>query len=337
MLNATQEIIKKKESNLTANFQSLSIESSSTKPPTYIKTNDFTGVFQEIVNTYGTPRYQEINPALFCVVTFPFLFGVMFGDIGHGFILFLFGLYLCLQKDDIIKSKSILAPAVKARYLLLLMGFFAFYCGWIYNDFLSLSLPVFGSCYYNKDNQGIRRNDCTYPFGLDPKWYVATNELTFINSLKMKLSVILGIFQMCMGIILKGMNALYFNNTLDFVFEFIPQIIFMTSLFGYMIFMIFFKWAFDWSGKLDKAPSLITQLMNIALKLGDVEGKPLWGEGPSQIMLNRIILLVVLICVPILLFPKPIITYMREKKKKQQESHIVEQDKNYNIIVEDVN
>ena len=39
-------------------------------------------LLQSIVNTYGVPRYREANPALFTAVTFPFLFGVMYGDIG---------------------------------------------------------------------------------------------------------------------------------------------------------------------------------------------------------------------------------------------------------------
>lgn len=93
-----------------------------------------------------------------------------------------------------------LVPVLKGRYLLLLMGIFAFYCGWIYNDFLSLSFNVFGSCYVIGTNGLVTKNvGCTYPFGLDPKWTVSSNELAFVNSFKMKLSVILGIFQMCMG------------------------------------------------------------------------------------------------------------------------------------------
>jgi len=46
------------------------------------------------VNTYGIPRYKEFNPAVFTTITFPFLFGVMFGDIAHGFLLFLCGILL---------------------------------------------------------------------------------------------------------------------------------------------------------------------------------------------------------------------------------------------------
>ena len=70
-------------------------------PPTLFKTNDFTFPFQQIVNTYGIPSYKEINPAIFTCVTFPFLFAVMFGDIGHGSALFVFGSILCLFASKI--------------------------------------------------------------------------------------------------------------------------------------------------------------------------------------------------------------------------------------------
>ena len=61
-------------------------------------TNEFTSPFQEIVNTYGTPSFKEANPTVFTIITFPFLFGVMFGDIAHGTILFVCAALLCWYK-----------------------------------------------------------------------------------------------------------------------------------------------------------------------------------------------------------------------------------------------
>ena len=147
-MTAVRKISFANENKLTANF----FDADSARifsPPTFFKQSDFTDAFQEIVNTYGIPRYKEINPALFNIVTFPFLFGVMYGDIGHGGCLFLFGIYLTHQKDNIEKNKSVFKAFLPFRYLLLFMGFFAFYCGWMYNDFLSIPLGIFGTCYEN--------------------------------------------------------------------------------------------------------------------------------------------------------------------------------------------
>jgi V-type H+-transporting ATPase subunit a len=74
----------------------------------------------------------------------------MFGDIGHGGLLFAAGIALCLKKDQL--QGGSLAGLVEARYLILLMGFFAFYCGFIYNDFFSLPFNLFGTCYENVEH-----------------------------------------------------------------------------------------------------------------------------------------------------------------------------------------
>jgi len=60
------------------------------------------------------------------------------------------GILLCLGKEKLIRAKSGLVSALPFRYLILLMGFFAFYCGTIYNEFLSIPTNFFGSCYVNE-------------------------------------------------------------------------------------------------------------------------------------------------------------------------------------------
>mmetsp|Transcript_7518 Transcript_7518/g.11256 ORF Transcript_7518/g.11256 Transcript_7518/m.11256 type:complete len:756 (+) Transcript_7518:184-2451(+) len=245
------------------------------RPPTYFETNAFTYAYQEFVDTYGVPRYKEINPSLFTAVTFPFLFGMMYGDVGHGTCIFLGGLFLCASYASFAKSKStdeMMAGIYSARFMLTMMGFAAVYCGLVYNDCFSLALNLFNSGYEfpkaisdakspsdaaSKIDSETNRTATiktyygdpsnVYAFGVDPAWHISDNELLFFNSMKMKTAVVIGIIQMTGGIFLKGCNALYFKEYDVFFLEFIPMIVFDLALFGYMVILIFTKWAIDWN------------------------------------------------------------------------------------------
>lgn len=74
----------------------------------------------------------------------------------------------------------------------------------------------------------------------------------------MKLAVLYGVVQMSLGIFCKGLNCLYNKSALDFIFEFIPQIIFLLCLFGFMDLLIIMKWLTNWEGKTHTAPSIIS-------------------------------------------------------------------------------
>jgi V-type H+-transporting ATPase subunit a len=86
--------------------------------------------------------------------------------------------------------------AMPLRYFALLMGIFATFCGICYNEFSSIPMYLWGpSCWIYTEGKPdpTISDECVYPIGVDPSWYLSTNELTFMNSMKMKMSVIFGV------------------------------------------------------------------------------------------------------------------------------------------------
>jgi len=55
---------------------------------------------------------------------------------------------------------------------------------------------------------------------------------------------------------------------IDFLFEFLPQIIVLLALFGYMDLMIIIKWLTNWEGQESNAPSVITTMIDMFLNMG---------------------------------------------------------------------
>jgi V-type H+-transporting ATPase subunit a len=92
------------------------------------------------------------------------------------------------------------------------------------------------------DSCGYTGLDCVYAFGTDPAWYLSSNMLTFVNSIKMRMSVIIGIAHMSMGITVKGFNAIAKGQWIVLIFEVICGLIILLGLFGWMDFLIIYKW-----------------------------------------------------------------------------------------------
>ncbi|VDD87042.1 unnamed protein product [Enterobius vermicularis] len=210
------------------------------KPPTDNVTNKFTEVFQLVVDAYGVATYREVNPAPFTIITFPFLFAVMFGDVGHGLLI----------------------------YLMILMGLFSMYTGLLYNDVFAKSTNFFGSAWRNPYNRSLidkwteesaafgkpmlktfdpkvtYRTERPYLFGVDPIWSLAENRLNFLNSMKMKVSIIIGVLQMIFGILLSYCNFWHFGSYVDIFTIFLPRLIFILSIFAYLCIQIIVKWIY---------------------------------------------------------------------------------------------
>jgi len=338
-------------------------------PPTNFKLNSFTKPYQDFVDTYGVPRYKEANPALFTAVTFPFLFGIMYGDIGHGSALALGGAYLCASYVDDPKRGEMMEGIYQARYMILMMGCFAVYAGLLYNDLFSLPLTLFTSAYKWPNGEETEEEEpaelkckygdsgCVYAFGVDPAWHISGNELLFFNSMKMKMSVILGIIQMGVGVFLKGLNATYFKQPMDLYLEVLPMMAFAYGMFGYMIVLIFVKWSIDWDERMYMAtcnednklyPKCLTQSYSVGeLCKNGKDGIEFGGEsngceppnlittlinialapgsvdqpmyaGQSQV--QTVILLVAFLSVPVLLLGKPIAIKMAMNKQARKEA-----------------
>ena len=95
-------------------------------------------------------RYREVNPGVFTIITFPFLFGVMFGDWGHGICLLLATFWLLYNEKKMMGQKlgDIMEMAFGGRYVILLMAISSIYTGLIYNEFFSVAFPLFGNSAY---------------------------------------------------------------------------------------------------------------------------------------------------------------------------------------------
>uniref|UniRef100_A0A8B9TWV7 V-type proton ATPase subunit a n=1 Tax=Anas platyrhynchos TaxID=8839 RepID=A0A8B9TWV7_ANAPL len=311
-------------------------------PPTFNRTNKFTAGFQNIVDAYGVGNYREMNPAPYTIITFPFLFAVMFGDCGHGAIMLAFALWMVINEKSLLAQKStneIWNTFFSGRYLILLMGIFSIYTGFIYNDCFSKSFNILGSSWHvipmfknntwNKDvlleNTELQLDPAVpgvysgnpYPFGIDPIWNIASNKLTFLNSYKMKMSVVIGIVHMVFGVILSLFNHIYFKKYMNIILQFIPEMIFIISLFGYLVFMIIFKWCHFDVHSSQSAPSILIHFINMFLfNYSDDSNAPLYTH---QKEVQSFLVIFALIAVPWMLLIKPFI--LRANHQKAQRMH----------------
>lgn len=94
-------------------------------PPTKLKNNKIARPFEFLVNMYGAPNYNELDPTGFFAITYMLLYGMMFGDLGQGLI-FILASFL-IEK----KSKNF-------GQLVRRIGFSASFFGLMYGSFFGI-------------------------------------------------------------------------------------------------------------------------------------------------------------------------------------------------------
>ena len=128
----------------------------------------------------------------------------------------------------------------------------------------------------------------------------------------MKFSIIIGVFQMLVGIANKCLNALYFRDKRSLFLEGIPQFLLMFCSFGYMSILIVAKWLTDFRGRESSAPSII----GFFLGFPSLNKNALLGRDEQQQRIQLVLLVIMLISIPIMLLGKPLMFHFFDSKKQ---------------------
>lgn len=106
-------------------------------PPIYLETPKWTKPFRTLLELFATPKYNEIDPMIFMGIFFVLFFGIMLGDAGYGFLIFLLSLfgYLKFSKySETIKNWSFLG---------IWLGLITTIVGFLTNSFFGDLIPRF--------------------------------------------------------------------------------------------------------------------------------------------------------------------------------------------------
>lgn len=136
--------------------------------PVALLTNKYLKPFQMLVNTYARPRYGELDPTILIALTFPLIYGAMFGDLGQGLVLLVLG--LLINSGKFMKSMKSL-------------GLLIAYCG--------ASAAVFGMLYGSVFGFEGEHFEQTFGFAFHPIWISPINNILSILGLAIDAGIVL--------------------------------------------------------------------------------------------------------------------------------------------------
>ena len=162
------------------------------KLPSKIKHSRWIAPFGEITKLYGIPKYDEIDPTPVMAITFPILFGLMFGDMGHGLVLLVGGAVV----GSLVKGNQSIKNVC---WILAICGVAAIVAGALFGEF-------FGQPFFE-------------PLWLNPFHGGGVFEFLLF-------SLVVGIVQITSGIIIELVNYAIKHNWADALLTSAPKIAF---------------------------------------------------------------------------------------------------------------
>lgn len=170
-------------------------------PPSKIVHSRFVRPFEEIVKLYGLPNYNEIDPTPLVALTFPILFGLMFGDFGHGLVLVFGGLAvgLLIKGNQSIKNLC---------WIVVACGISATVAGLLFGEFFGMT-NIFG-------------------YQIHPLWFSPFESTANVTQFLI-FSLFVGIVQIILGISIEMVNFLLKHNKADAFLTALPKILFFVG------------------------------------------------------------------------------------------------------------
>ena len=121
-------------------------------PPTLIRNPKIAFVYEKLVTGFGIPNYFEIDPTIFMTFSFPLIFGLIFGDVGHGLILLVLSLLLFTANKKGVRAPELFEYIIKGSPLLVMCSASSIFFGFLYGE-------MFGSEeYYHIIDELIHHN-----------------------------------------------------------------------------------------------------------------------------------------------------------------------------------
>lgn len=118
-------------------------------PPTKLKNPKLFRPFEMYIKMYGLPAYNEMDPTIFVALTYSFIFGAMFGDVGQGLVLLIGGAILYKLKGMNLAAIVSCAGIFSTLFGFMYGSFFGFEDTVIHHIWLSpkeamMTLPIIG-------------------------------------------------------------------------------------------------------------------------------------------------------------------------------------------------